>query len=78
MGLQAGRLAPLWPPLPLLETEDYCEMTKKSKYMEIDCFSCLRYSLGGVLGAKQPEVEAEGFFRFQMVILTLKHGATII
>jgi hypothetical protein len=30
VGLKEGRLAPLWPPLPLFETEDYnCEMTKK-------------------------------------------------
>ena len=29
VGLYEGRLAPLWPPLTLLETEDYCEMTKQ-------------------------------------------------
>jgi hypothetical protein len=29
VGLYEGRHAPLWPPLTLLETEDYCEMTKQ-------------------------------------------------
>ena len=28
-GLYEGRLAQLWPPLTLLEAEDYCEMTKQ-------------------------------------------------
>ena len=32
VGLYEGRLAPLWPPLTLLETEDYCEITKKKLF----------------------------------------------
>ena len=38
VGLYEGRHAPLWPPLTLLETEDYCEMTKKVNVWRLIAF----------------------------------------
>ena len=35
----------LWPPLPLFETEDYCEITKKVEGYSV--YVIARWSLGG-------------------------------